>query len=173
MAQGKIVVFEGIDQAGKATQTERLAALLEARGYATLRLAFPAYETPIGREIGAFLSGGVEIPLHVRHLLYAANRYEFKAQIERSVAEGTIVLIDRYSASGIVYGMAHGLPRGWLEALEAELPAPDFVFFLDLSPETARRRKRTARDRYERNLPLLATCRRLYREECERSAGWI
>ena len=171
--RGRIIVFEGIDQAGKATQTRLLAKHLERQGYRTRTLSFPAYETAIGGQIGAFLAGRGELSLHVRHLLYAANRYEFKEEIEGWLEEGSIVLIDRYSASGVVYGRAQGLSRFWLESLEAELPAPDLVFFLDLAPEVALRRKRASRDRYEQNLPLLAACRRLYLELSRERTRWV
>jgi dTMP kinase len=165
VAKGLLVVFEGLDQSGKQTQAERLRAEIERRGRACVLLDFPSYETHIGREIGAGLKGEREYGPDVMQLLYVANRYEKKPQIEKLLAEGAIVLCDRYLASSVAYGEAQGLDGAWLREIQRYLPAPDLTILLDIAPETAVRRKAANRDRYERDLAMLSRVRASYRAQ--------
>ena len=165
MAEGLLVVFEGLDQSGKQTQAERLRAEVERRGRMCVLLDFPSYETHIGREIGAALHGEREYGPDVMQLLYVANRYEKKPQIQTLLAGGAIVICDRYLASSIAYGEAHGLDGAWLREIQRYLPPPDLTILLDIAPETAAGRKRMNRDRYERDLSMLSRVRDSYRAQ--------
>ena len=169
---GLLIAFEGLDQSGKQTQAERLKTFVESRGRTSRLLSFPAYETPIGREIQQALHGDREYPPDVMQLLYIANRYERKPQIERWLSEGTIVVCDRYLASSVAYGEAHGLDAAWLFDVQRHLPTPDLTILLDIAPETAARRKVANRDRYERDLALLSRVRESYRRQAQQSA-WL
>jgi dTMP kinase len=171
LATGLLVAFEGLDQSGKQTQAERLKAQVEARGRTSVLLDFPAYETPIGKEIHDALHGQREYAADVMQLLYVANRYEKKPLIEKMLADGTVIICDRYLASSIAYGEAHGLDGGWLREVQRYLPPPDLTILLDIAPETAAGRKTTNRDKYERDLALLSRVRDSYRRQAE-AAGW-
>jgi dTMP kinase len=70
-------------------------------------------------------------------LLYVANRYEWKGEIERAQATGTIVVCDRYLASSVAYGEAQGLDAEWLSAIQKYLPRPDITVLLDIPPEVS------------------------------------
>ena len=172
--KGLLIAFEGLDQSGKQTQAERLKAALEARGRTAILLDFPSYETRIGQEIGAGLQGQRDYGPDTMQLLYVANRYEKKPQIERLLAEGTIVICDRYLASSIAYGEAQGLDGAWLRDVQTYLPPPDLTILLDIAPETAAGRKTTNRDKYERDLALLSRVRESYRRQADagQSEGW-
>src|SRR5262249_43020871 len=98
---GHLIAFEGLDQSGKQTQAERLVEALRANHHVVTLVSFPDYQTPIGREIGRALQGEHEFPSDVMQLLYIANRYEHRPAIERSLADGAIVVCDRYAASSI------------------------------------------------------------------------
>jgi len=172
MARGSLIAFEGLDQSGKQTQAERLKAAVEARGRTAVLLDFPSYETRIGQEIGAGLQGQRDYGPDTMQLLYVANRYEKKPEIERLLAEGTIVICDRYLASSIAYGEAQGLDGAWLRDVQKYLPVPDLTILLDIAPETAAGRKTTNRDKYERDLALLSRVRESYRRQAEAS-GWL
>jgi len=50
-----VITFEGIDQSGKETQSKLLTSRLKDLGYSVGHIYFPDYDTPIGREIRAFL----------------------------------------------------------------------------------------------------------------------
>jgi dTMP kinase len=169
---GLLIAFEGLDQSGKQTQAERLKAQIELRGRKAVLLDFPDYKTAIGREIHEALHGAREYEPDVMQLLYIANRYEKKPHMEKVLADGTIVICDRYLASSIAYGEAHGLDGSWLRELQRYLPPPDLTILLDIAPETAAGRKTTNRDKYERDLALLSRVRESYRRQVE-AAGWL
>ena len=171
-ARGALIVFEGLDQSGKQTQAERLKAAIEQRGASCRLLSFPAYETHIGGEIHGALHGARDYGPDVMQLLYVANRYEHKGRIEQWLAEGTTIVCDRYVASSIAYGEAHGLDPQWLADMQRFLPAPDLTILLDIAPEIAAARKAANRDRYERDLALLARVRDSYRRQAERER-WV
>jgi dTMP kinase len=170
--KGLLIAFEGLDQSGKQTQAERLKAQVELRGRKAVLLDFPDYKTSIGQEIHDALHGAREYGPDVMQLLYVANRYEKKPQMDKGLAEGTIIICDRYLASSIAYGEAHGLDGGWLHEVQRYLPPPDLTILLDIAPETAAGRKTTNRDKYERDLALLSRVRGSYRRQAE-AAGWL
>ena len=111
-----LIAFEGLDQSGKETQTRQLRARLEQEGWKVRSVSFPDYETPIGRELAQALQGQREFTPDVMQLLYVANRFEYRPRLESWLAAGDIVLCDRYLASSVAYGEAHGLDAGELDA---------------------------------------------------------
>jgi dTMP kinase len=169
--KGLLIAFEGLDQSGKQTQAERLRDRLVEHDRLVRLLSFPAYDTPIGEEIGRGLRGEHEYGPDVMQLLYIANRYELKPAIERELTRGTILICDRYLESSIVYGEAFGLDPVWLRDTQRYLPQPDLTFLLDIAPEVSARRKTTDRDKYERDLDLLGRVRASYLRQM--SDQWI
>src|SRR5262245_31800822 len=103
---GSVIAFEGLDQSGKQTQSERLAAVLKAEGRQVEFLSFPEYPTAIGSEIGKALQGDRDYDPATLQLLYIANRYEFRPRVLDWLAAGAVVICDRYLASSIAYGEA-------------------------------------------------------------------
>jgi dTMP kinase len=160
--RGLLVVFEGLDQSGKQTQAERLRDRLVAGGRTVRLLSFPSYETHIGGEIGRALTGERDYAADTMQLLYVANRFEWKPEIERELAAGTVVVCDRYLASSIAYGEAFGLDGQWLADIQRYLPQPDLTILLDIDPRVSASRKTADRDKYERDLALLARVRESY-----------
>jgi dTMP kinase len=169
--RGLLIAFEGLDQSGKQTQAELLRDRVVDAGRLVRLLSFPAYETAIGAEIGRALQGDRDYAPDVMQLLYVANRYEWKPQIEREMARGTVLICDRYLASSIAYGEAQGLDPDWLLEIQKFLPQPDLTFLLDIDPATAARRKAADRDKYERDMALLERVRRSYVRQA--AAGWF
>jgi dTMP kinase len=170
--RGQLIVFEGLDQSGKQTQAEALRDHLKAHGHVCQMLSFPDYSTPIGGEISKGLHGERDYAPDVMQLLYVANRYEKRPQIDSWIASGVVVLCDRYMASTVAYGEAHGLDAAWLCEIQRFLPPPHLTILLDIGPEAAAGRKAQGRDRYERDLALLARVRESYRRQAA-AAGWI
>jgi len=159
---GHLIAFEGLDQSGKQTQAERLLATLAQRGRQVHFLSFPDYDTAIGTEIGRALRGDRDYAADVMQLLYVANRYEYRPRIEQWLADGAVVVCDRYLASSVAYGEAHGLDAGWLTAVQTYLPPPSLTLLLDIAPDASLARKQRDRDRYEQDLQLLARVRESY-----------
>lgn len=143
--KGKLIVIDGSDGAGKATQTKLLVSTLKREGYKVKTLYFPRYNKSLfGRLIGECLSGEygdfVKLDPHIASVLYAADRFEAKGEIEEALAQGSVVVLDRYvSANQIHQGGKIANPKKrreflrWLDAMEHTafgLPRPDHIFFL-------------------------------------------
>ena len=169
--RGLLIAFEGLDQSGKQTQAELLRDRLTARGRAVRLLSFPDYGTSIGEEIGRALRGERPYGPEVMQLLYVANRYERKQEIADAKAAGTILVCDRYLASSVAYGEAQGLDPSWLLDIQKQLPQPDVTILLDIPPDESARRKRAGRDKYERDLAMLARVRDSYLRQAV--GGWV
>ncbi len=160
MPKGKIIVFEGIDKAGKTTQ----AKLLEKRlGNKCVRIDFPDYSTPIGKEIRQFLDGKRDYPDEVKMMLLSANRWEKKTQIENIVGTGTTVIMNRYYQSNLVYGISKGLKLDWLLSLDKGMPKADLVIVIDIEPKTLVRRSKNVVDTFEKDLGLIKRVKKNYR----------
>ena len=170
-AGGLLIAFEGLDQSGKQTQAELLRDRLTSGGRWVKLLSFPDYGTPIGEEIERALRGARNYAPDVMQLLYVANRYEWRTEIERRRADGEILICDRYVASSVAYGEAQGLDPAWLLEIQRHLPQPDMTFLLDIAPEVSAKRKTVDRDRYERDLALLGRVRESYIRQA--ANGWV
>ena len=168
--KGIFIAIEGIDAVGKRTQTSILNSWLRSRGLSTRALSFPVYETTIGKEIKKFLAGTVNYPPEVRAMLYAANRWALKTELDSTLAGTDATLVNRYTGSNLAYGVSSGLALDWLLNLEAGLPEPDVVLVLDAPPMNLAPR-RGGKDSYERNASLQTKARGAYLELAARF-GW-
>ena len=169
---GRLIAFEGLDQSGKQTQAELLRDRLRGEGYKARLVSFPDYATSIGEEIARALQGEREYGPDVMQLLYVANRYERKDDLQRWLDGGLILVCDRYTSSSIAYGEAFGLDGAWLRDLQRHLPPASLTIVLDIAPETAVERKAVDRDRYERDLELQARVRRSYQAQAK-DERWV
>ena len=168
---GVLIAFEGLDQSGKETQAQLLRDRLRQNGNKSRVVSFPDYGTSIGEEIARALQGERDYPSDVMQLLYVANRYERRSDLERWLAGGLVIICDRYVASSIAYGTAQDLDPAWLTDIQRFLPEPNLTVLLDIMPETAARRKAVGRDRYERDLALLGRVRKSYLEQLQET--WV
>jgi dTMP kinase len=162
---GMLIAFEGLDQSGKQTQAELLRDRLKQTGRKSRLVSFPDYATSIGEEIARALQGEREYRPDVMQLLYVANRYERKADLQRWLDGGLILVCDRYTASSVAYGEAQGLEPGWLTDIQRFLPPASLTILLDIAPETAVQRKAVDRDRYEQDLAMQARVRDSYHRQ--------
>jgi len=158
-----IIVIEGGDQAGKKTQTTLLAKALKQRKIRTTTFSFPDYTTPIGKEIAKYLDGKRKFPPQVIHCLLAANRWEKLNEILAAQSKNSVLIMNRYYQSNLVYGLANGMKRKWLENLDAGLPKADLVILLDVTQRESFRRKKTNRDKFEKNEEFLQRISKIYR----------
>ena len=169
---GHLIVFEGLDQSGKQTQAEMLRDRLKQEGRKARLVSFPDYGTSIGEEIARALQGERDYGPDVMQLLYVANRYERKPDLQRWLDGGLTLVCDRYLASTIAYGEAQGLDPAWLAEIQRFLPPASLTVMLDIVPETAVQRKAVDRDRYERDLAMLGRVRESYRRQATAGA-WV
>jgi dTMP kinase len=167
-----LIAFEGLDQSGKQTQAEMLRDWLRHDGRKARLVSFPDYGTSIGEEIARALQGEREYGADVMQLLYVANRYERKPDLQRWLEGGIILVADRYVASSVAYGEAQELEPDWLTDVQKFLPPATITVMLDIAPETAVQRKAVDRDRYERDLAMQHRVRDSYRRQAA-AGGWI
>ena len=110
---GRLVVFEGVEGAGKTTQLERLALRLGRHGLRVCMLREPG-GTPVGDEIRALLlRPGAQIPPRTEALLFMASRAALvDDQVRPALARGEVVLLDRFFLSTYAYQVGgRGLPE--------------------------------------------------------------
>lgn len=158
-----IIVIEGGDQAGKKTQTRLLLTAFKKSKIKATSFSFPDYSTPIGKEIAKFLEGKRKFPPQVIHCLLAANRWEKLNQILEAKEKNSVLIMNRYYQSNLVYGLANGLRQDWLENLDYGLPKADLVILLDVSQNESFNRKRTKRDKFEKNKEFINKISKIYR----------
>ena len=164
MNKGKIIVVEGTDKAGKGTQSKLLINALKLSGRICTIMNFPDYTTPIGQEIRAFLDGRRNYAMEVKHMLLSANRWEKKDEIESMLKKDTIIIMNRYYQSNIVYGVSHDLSLKWLLNLDKGLPKEDVVIVLEVNPNTSYQRVPGGRDTFEMDQKLLMKVHKNYRK---------
>jgi dTMP kinase len=164
LGKGKIIVIEGIDRAGKGTQSRLLMDALKLAGRICVMIDFPDYTTPIGIEIRAFLDGKRDYPNELKHMLLSANRWEKKKEIESMVDNGTMLIMNRYYQSNLVYGIANGLNINWLLNLDKSIPREDVVIVLEVSPKTSYQRAVDYQDVFEKDKKLLEEVQKNYRK---------
>lgn len=159
-----IIVIEGSDQAGKKTQAELLAQALKKNKIKTKTFSFPDYTTPLGKEINRFLHGKRKYPSQVIHCLLAANRWEKLQDIKSAQEQNSVLIMNRYYQSNLVYGVANGMKLSWLQGLDEGLPRADLVIVLDVSQKESFSRKKSNRDKFEKNAQFLKTISSTYRK---------
>ncbi|OGI95576.1 dTMP kinase [Candidatus Nomurabacteria bacterium RIFCSPLOWO2_01_FULL_42_17] len=145
--RGKLIVIDGIDGSGKATQIELLIKHLRKDGRKVRIIDFPDYYSNFfGKFIGHCLSeqyyNFVKIHPKIASVLFAADRYESKVKIEKWLKEGSIVVANRYaSANQIHQGGKIGSTKKresflkWLAEMEYKvfkIPRPDVIFYLSV-----------------------------------------
>ena len=165
-----IVVIEGGDQAGKLTQSALLEKALKKRKIKTKLFHFPDYTTPIGKEIRKYLDGKRKFPPQVIHCLLAANRWEKIDQILAAQEKNSVLIMNRYYHSNLIYGLANGMKQKWLENLDVGLPQADLVILLDVTQKDSFSRspqnekgKIMKRDKFEKNEEFSRKISKIYR----------
>lgn len=180
-----LVAFEGIDGAGKRTQTELLCSRLEAEGRSVAILSFPRYgKTLMAHTIAEYLNGRFgdlnATPPEFAALLYAGDRLESRELLLEKLSAHDVVLVDRYVASNAAYQAAkleedrRKLFLRWLDRLDYGvygLPQADATVYLDVPVDLSSRMvamkdprdyTSSAADLHERNAAYMERCRQVY-----------
>jgi dTMP kinase len=138
-----LVALEGIDGAGKSTQSRWLAAELARAGYPVVE-----EHEPTGGVHGALLrrlvaEGGKRLPVQDEFRLFLLDRHDNQCRtVLPALRRGAVVLLDRYYISSMAYQGARGLdPREIRRANEHIALVPDLLVLFELTPEAGRRRR--------------------------------
>jgi dTMP kinase len=157
----KIIVIEGPDRVGKATQTNFLANFLSWRGFKVLTIEVPIRTNLVYHIIYWMLKNGLakKFPKCFQWLQYF-NRQLFQwFTLKKLEKEYDYIIMDRWSLSTVVYGKATGVPTNFTEKLHSRLRTPEFTFLL-LGPS----HKHSAEDVYESDTALQESVRKIYLE---------
>ena len=145
--QGKFIVIEGIDGSGKKTQVKLLIKHLRSEGRKVRTIDFPQYDKNFfGKFIGECLAGKhgdfAKLDPKIASVLYAADRFESSEKIKKWLADGNIVIADRYTNSNQIHQGGKILnPKkrkeflNWLDKMEFKIfkiPKPDAIIFLNV-----------------------------------------
>ncbi len=145
--KGTLIVLDGGDGAGKATQASLLVSRLRSEGYSVETLDFPQYtQNTFGALLRECLDGKrgdfMATDPRVASTLYAADRFESKPKLEQWLEEGKVVVLDRYVSSNMLHQGAKiddpealGAFLGWLDHMEHSvfgIPRPDVIVYLDV-----------------------------------------
>jgi dTMP kinase len=145
--KGKLVVIDGTDGSGKATQVQLLLKHLKKDGVPVKIVDFPDYYSNFfGKFIGHCLSERyydfVKVHPKIASVLYAADRFESKGQIEEWLKKGYVVIANRYASANQIHQggkIKNTKKRGnflkWLSEMEYEvfkIPKPDAIFYLSV-----------------------------------------
>lgn len=151
--KGCIIVIDGIDGSGKATQTKMLVDALSAAGHEVETIDFPRYgDNFFGKIINAAKHGhfGDFLALDPEHAaaLYAVDRSQSAPQINAWLAQGRVVVIDRYTSSNQIHQGAKCETDerreeflNWLDVLEHDVfnvPRPDIILYLSMPVAASR-----------------------------------
>ena len=193
MSRGKLIVLEGLDGSGKATQAKRLAAALAAEGRPVREITFPNYESDSSALVRMYLAGQFgekpdDVNAYAASSFYAVDRYAgYKADWGKFYEEGGILIADRYTTSNAVHQCSKLPPEQWEEFLHwlfdyefrlLGLPAPDRVIYLQVDPAVSQKLMtqryhgdETKKDVHEKDTEYLARSRRAA-EYCAEHLGW-
>ena len=183
---GKLIVFEGTDGSGKATQSKLLFERLQREGIDCRKLNFPRYGEKSAALVELYLGGAFgthpdDVNAYAASTFYSVDRYaSYKQDWGKYYEAGGLLIADRYTTSNAVH-QAGKLPDGerekyldWLFGFEyglLGLPEPSLVFYLDVPTELTEKMMRereqatnTKADIHERNDKYLHQCREVARQ---------
>lgn len=191
--KGKLIVIEGLDGSGKATQANKLYEALTAQGKQVRKVSFPDYASDSSAPIRMYLAGEFgkdpnSVNAYAASTFFAVDRYaSFKKNWADFYERGGIVIADRYTTSNAVHQCSK-LPKeqwdsylSWLFDFEYRLmgiPAPDRVIYLQVDPTVSQKLMtgryqgdESKKDIHESNLSYLDRSREAA-EYCAEALGW-
>lgn len=147
MKKGRLIVIDGSDGSGKATQTKLLVEKLHKKNIPVKTMDFPRYDQNFfGKFVGECITGDhgdfLTLDPHITSIIYAADRFESSETIKKWLKDGYTVVLDRYVSANQIHqgGKIFDAKKRkkfllWLDAMEFDvfqLPRPDLVIYLDV-----------------------------------------
>lgn len=135
VGKGLFICVEGLDGSGKTTQAQMLTERL-SQNYEAVYTAEPSRG-----KTGTFIRDCClyeekRLPTASEALLFAADRVEHvEGEVKPALAEGKLVICDRYVYSSLAYQGSAGLSLAWIKKINAYALKPDFAVFIDVAPD--------------------------------------
>lgn len=189
----RLIVLEGLDGSGKATQAKLLTQALQERGFAIKQVSFPNYSSPFSIPAQEYLAGKLgnrpeDVNPYAASLLYGIDRFaSFQQEWKAFYQQGGIIVADRYTTSNAVHQCSKLKPQQWqeftqwlfdLEYQKVGIPAPDLVFYLSVDLAVSQtllnqrsQQNATPKDIHENNLQHLLASKQAA-EWCAKTFGW-
>lgn len=193
MSKGKLIVLEGLDGSGKATQAKLLAEKLTAEGRAVREVSFPNYASDSSALVKMYLAGQFgekpdDVNAYAASTFYSVDRYAgYKSDWGTFYENGGVIVADRYTTSNAVHQCSKLPPEQWESFLQwlfdfefrlLGLPAPDCVIYLQVDPAVSQKLMtqryhgdESKKDVHEKDVEYLKRSRRAA-EFCAAYLGW-
>ena len=190
---GKLIVFEGTDGSGKATQSKLLFERLQREGVDCRKLNFPRYGEKSAALVELYLGGAFgthpsDVNAYAASSSYAVDRYaSYKTSWGSFYEQGGEIIADRYTTSNAVHQCSKLPLEQWDDFLRwaydyeyrlLGLPAPDAVVYLQVDPAASQKLMtgryhgdESRKDVHEKDIEYLARSRRAA-EYCAEHLGW-
>lgn len=191
--KGQLIVIEGLDGSGKATQAGLLCRNLQEKGLNVRKVSFPNYDSDSSALVRMYLAGQFgsdpsDVNAYAASCFYAVDRFaSFKKDWKTFYEEGGIIIADRYTTSNAVHQCAK-LPQqdwddylDWLFHFEYELlgiPEPSLVVYLRVDPKVSQKLMtdrykghEEKKDIHEKNVEYLRHSR-IAADYCAQKFGW-
>ena len=138
MKKGLLVVFEGLDGAGKTTQINLLKDWFEKNNKIVYNTKQPTDFYRKDKRVRNYLDKGIVPNMYSIALLAAADRtYQNEAEIKPILSKGINIISDRYLYSSLAFFKARGIEYEEIIRLNKNIEKPDVVIFLDVKPKKA------------------------------------
>lgn len=132
--RGKLIVFYGINNLGKTTQGEILLEYLKKKGIAAEYVKYALYDLePSGPILSDYLRKGNPYELSAREfqLTQVINRTQYQPILEKKLNEGTWIIAEDYTWTGVAWGIGFGVNKAFLEKINSHLLAEDLAILFD------------------------------------------
>ncbi|MDR1003136.1 MAG: thymidylate kinase [Oscillospiraceae bacterium] len=151
---GRLIVIEGLDGVGKATQTALLEEKLKDSGASVKRVSFPDYASPASAPLKMYLGGQLgqkpaDVGAYAASCFFAVDRYaSYKTGWEEDYLGDTLIICDRYATSNFPFQLPKLKREEWdafiafendFEYNKLMLPSPSLVIYLSMQPDFARK----------------------------------
>ncbi len=179
---GILIVLEGLDGSGKATQAKLLRQALETSGIPVKQISFPDYTQPSSALVKMYLNGKFgthpeDVNAYAASSFYAVDRYaSYKRYWQKEYQQGTVIIADRYVTSNLIFQLSKMNEEEWddfafwaqdYEYDKLGLPRPSLTLYLDMPPYVSQKLLleryqglEEKKDIHEKDISYLERCRK-------------
>ena len=189
---GKLIVIEGLDGSGKATQAKLLAEKMAAAGVKVKQVSFPDYNSDSSALVKMYLNGefgtnAYDVNAYAASSFYAIDRYASFMKNWKKDYESGVIIADRYTTSNAIHQCAKLPKEQWDEYLKwlfdyeyrmLGIPEPHSVIYLRADPQVSQKLmtnryqgNEEKKDIHEKNIEYLKRCQEAA-DYCADKLGW-